>query len=143
MQRRITLLRHGHADEHPDDFSRPLSDAGRAAVLHTARTLAGSGWSPALVITSAAPRALTTAELVASACNYEGLLQVERGLYLASDAQCLAMLRRAPASAGSILLVGHNPGLSRLARDLCESPHDLAPAERASVELELEDWAEL
>jgi phosphohistidine phosphatase len=143
MQRRITLLRHGHADEHPDDFSRPLSDAGRAAALHAGRALERAGCAPSLVITSAAPRALATAELVARACNYEGPIQVERGLYLASDTRCLAMLRRAPASAASVLLVGHNPGLSRLARDLCQSPDDLAPADYVSVDLELEDWAEL
>jgi phosphohistidine phosphatase len=143
MQRRITLLRHGHADEHPDDFSRPLSDAGRAASLQTGRALERAGWVPALVITSAAPRALATAELVAGACNYEGLLQVERGLYLASETQCIAILRRAPSSVASVLLVGHNPGLSQLARDLCQRHHDLAPAEYASVYLDLDDWAEL
>jgi phosphohistidine phosphatase len=143
MQRRITLLRHGHADEHPDDFSRPLSDVGRAGAVQAGRELVRAGWVPALLITSAAPRALETAELVARACNYEGPLQVERGLYLASDTRCLAMLRRAPSAAASVLLVGHNPGLSRLARDLCQSSDDLSPAEYASVLLDLDDWAEL
>ena len=48
-----------------------------------------------------------------------------------------------PASASSVWLVGHNPGLSGLARELCAHPDVLAPAEYASLELELDDWGEL
>ena len=46
-------------------------------------------------------------------------------------------------NATSVLLVAHNPGLTRLARDLCGYEGDLAPAEFASVELELDAWSEL
>src|SRR4051812_38525612 len=127
MQRRFTLLRHGHADEHPQDFSRPLNDFGRSAARLAGEALERAGWVPAHVLTSAAPRALATAEIVARACNYTGPIQVERSLYLASDSQCLTLLRQAPSAAASVLLVGHNPGLSRLAHDLCQSGEDLAP----------------
>src|SRR5438128_2663564 len=143
MQRRITLLRHGHADEHPDDFVRTLSDAGRAQASLAGEELERAGWAPAHVLTSAAPRALATAELAMRACGYTGKIQVERALYLASDAHCLALLRGTPAGAPSVLLVGHNPGLSLLARALCGYAGDLAPAEFSSVELELDAWSEL
>jgi phosphohistidine phosphatase len=143
MQCRITLLRHGHADEDPDDFARPLSEQGRAAATRAGEALGRAGWAPAYVLTSAAPRALGTAQLAMKACGYSGTIQVERALYLASDAQCRAALRRTPPRAASVLLVGHNPGLTRLARDLCEYEGDLAPAEYASIELELAAWSEL
>ena len=139
--RRITLLRHGHADEHADDFARRLSVAGRTAAAQAGEALGRAGWRPAHVLSSSAPRALATAELAARAAGFSGAIVSERGLYLASDMQCLASLRRVPESASSVLLVGHNPGLTQLARDLCGHDSDLSPAEYASIELDLDDWS--
>jgi phosphohistidine phosphatase len=143
MQRRITLLRHGHAEEHADDFTRALSPAGRAGAVRAGEALGRTGWRPAHVLSSAAPRALATAQLAGEAAGFSGTVVAERRLYLATDEQCLAALRQVPESAASVLLVGHNPGLSRLARDLCGHDCELAPAEYASVELELDAWTEL
>jgi phosphohistidine phosphatase len=143
MQRRITLLRHGHAEEHADDFSRALSPAGRAGAVRAGEALACAGWQPAHVLSSAAPRALATAQLAAKAAGFTGRVVAARSLYLATDAQCLEALRQLPESVASVLLVAHNPGLSRLARGLCRHDSELAPAEYASIELELDAWTEL
>jgi phosphohistidine phosphatase len=143
MQRRLTLLRHGHADEHPDDFARTLSEAGRSGAIAAGKSLASGGWHPEVVLASAAPRAVVTAELAAQACGFTGDLTLDRGLYLASDARCLVVLRGLPQQVHSVWLVGHNPGLSRLATDLSGRPRELAPAEYASVELELDSWSDL
>ena len=143
MQRRIVLIRHGHADDGASDFDRQLSVAGREAATRTGRALARAGLLPERVLASAAPRALVTAELAARAAGYDGHIQSEQALYLASEATYLAALRRLPTQTSSVWLVGHNPGLSVLARDLCGHASALAPAEHASVQLELDDWAEL
>lgn len=140
-RRRLTLLRHGHADEHPEDFGRTLSVAGRAAAARAGEQLARSGWQPDYVLASAAPRALATAELAAEAAGFEGRIVVERELYLASEAQCLAALRAVPPAAASVLLVAHNPGLTRLGYELSGRHRELAPADFVSVELELDDWS--
>ena len=143
LLRRITLLRHGHAEEHPDDFVRTLSVAGRAAASSAGERLGSTGWRPAYVLSSSAPRALVTAELAAKAAGFVGRIVAERSLYLASHTQCLAALRQVPRGAASVLLVAHNPGLTQLARELCGHDGDLSPAEFASVELELDAWSEL
>ncbi|HWO07848.1 MAG TPA: histidine phosphatase family protein [Polyangiaceae bacterium] len=143
MRRRITLLRHGHANEGSQDFERPLSASGRDAAQRAGHALARAGLLPDLVLASSAPRALATAELAAKAAGYSGSIQAERALYLASEPQYRRVLRRLPSRACSVWLVGHNPGLSELARELCGHGGALAPAEYASVELELAAWAEL
>jgi phosphohistidine phosphatase len=143
MRRRLILLRHGHAEDGSQDFERVLSPAGREAARRAGVALARAGLMPDLVLASSAPRALATAELAARAAGYDGAIQADRALYLASDAEYLSALRRLPAHAGSAWLVGHNPGLSALARELCGEPGALAPAQYASVELELDDWSEL
>jgi len=143
LLRRIILLRHGHANDHADDFARTLSVGGRAAASSAGERIASAGWRPAYVLSSSAPRALTTAELAAKAAGFAGRIVAEKSLYLASHTQCLAVLRQVPKSAASVLLVAHNPGLTQLARDLCGHDGDLSPAEFASVELELDAWSEL
>lgn len=143
MPRRIILLRHGHAEEHSNDFERVLSPAGRGAARSAGEALKRAGWIPAMILSSAAPRALATAQLAAKACGYTGRIHAERELYLASDARYLTALRETPARAASVLLVAHNPGLTVLARDLCGFEGDLAPAQYASVELQLDSWLEL
>lgn len=143
MQRRLTLLRHGHAHEHPDDFSRTLSESGVSAAVAAGGSLASAGWFPEHVLASAAPRAAATAELAARACGFTGDITLERGLYLASEARCRVALRGVPDHATSVWLVGHNPGLSRLASDLAGCSWELSPAAYASLELELETWSDL
>jgi phosphohistidine phosphatase len=143
MNRRLTLLRHGHAEENPHDFARVLSEAGRAAAAAAGEALKHAGWTPDHLLASSAPRALATAELAARAAGYSGPIRAERVLYLASEEQCLDAVRLSPEHARSVLLVGHNPGLSRLARELCGHPGELGPAEFVSVELSLVDWHQL
>ena len=143
MRRRIILLRHGHADDGAQDFERRLSAAGRQAAAQAGVSLAQAGLLPDLVLASAAPRALATAELAARSAGYGGAIRAEQALYLASEAQYLGALRRLTESARCVWLVGHNPALSGLARELCGRAGALAPAEYASAELELDDWAEL
>jgi phosphohistidine phosphatase len=143
MQRRVILLRHGHADEGSDDYSRPLNERGRNAAQRAGEALSLAAWLPAVVLSSPAPRARDTAELAAAACGYNGSITLERSLYLATDRQYLTALQDLDASTASVLLVGHNPGLTALARALCGHGGDLAPAELVSKTFEIESWAEL
>jgi phosphohistidine phosphatase len=143
MQRRIILMRHGHAEERPDDYVRPLSDAGRAAVVRAGTALTGTGWLPDHVLTSSAPRALETAELVAKACGHRGPIRGDRSLYLAGEGRYLAALQDLSTRARCVLMVGHNPGLSALARQLFQHERDMAPAEYVSALFTLAEWSEL
>lgn len=143
MQRRVTLMRHGHAEEKSDDFARELSEAGRAAAARAGRALRDAGWAPQRVLTSSAPRAFGTAELVARACQHRGAIVADRALYLATAKGYLTALQGLPPGTRNVLLVGHNPGLTGLARELCEYDGELAPAEYVNAELELDDWSEL
>jgi phosphohistidine phosphatase len=144
MPCRITLMRHGHAaDDRNDDYSRPLSERGSAAARQAGLDLAQAGYAPEHVLASSALRALETAKLVALACGYTGTIEAQRSLYLADEAQYLVALQRLPDNVRNVLLVAHNPGLTALARQLCRTSGDLAPAEYVSVSVELEHWAEL
>jgi len=143
MQRQLILMRHGHAEEGRDDYVRRLTEAGRKAARRAGQALARAGFSPERLLTSPAPRAHETAELVAQACEFAGPLEAHRSLYLAEEPAYLAALRKLPAQVSRVLLVGHNPTLSALARKLGPPGSELRPAEYVDLRLELDGWRDL
>ena len=111
----LYLLRHAKADPVPpslDDFERPLSQPGRAAASLAGTHMKNMGFRPALVICSGARRARETMEAVRP-CLGEPAFSVEPGLYLADAGILLHRLRQ--VEAGKVMMIGHNPGLARLA----------------------------
>ncbi len=101
-----------------DDFARPLADAGRAAAARTARKLA-AGAAIEHVLYSPARRTSDTAAIVASELQLEpARLQEVPELYLATPITLRAAIARWHREAYTLLVVGHNPGLSELGGQL-------------------------
>jgi phosphohistidine phosphatase len=103
----IWLLRHGDAsDDAPDDFSRPLTDKGRRQSAAAGGALAVLGARIDACISSPKLRALETARL---ACGELGV-EVEESEALRGGDFDPAELS---AGRGEVLLVGHEPDMSR------------------------------
>lgn len=128
---RLILLRHGKSgwdDPSLDDFDRPLAPRGLRNVPEMGRRLVRRGLTPELILTSTAVRALSTARAVARELGYrEDRLVEAPELYLASPAVILAAVRQAPDSARTLMVVGHNPGLTALANMLDDVRLDNMP----------------
>lgn len=112
----MVLLRHADAGvarkSAAADDSRRLTSAGTRAARARARELKRRIRAFDLILTSPLPRAAQTAAIVARA--YRQTPSTLAALAPSeSPARLLQCLRRLPAA--SILLVGHEPGLSRLA----------------------------
>lgn len=122
--RTLCLLRHAQAGRRMDlqDYDRPLSAAGVEAAGGLAASLRGAGLLPDLVLCSGAKRARETWAALAAALGPEDaarpVMELREDLYLASETRLLIALRRLPATAASVLVIAHNPGLQRLAREL-------------------------
>jgi phosphohistidine phosphatase len=117
----LVLLRHGpSAVRDParwrDDARRPLTAAGRTAVRQAAKGLAASGVKRPAIRTSPAVRAADTARLAGEVLGSAG--PIERWDELKFDAPPEAVVQRlvdeGPRT-GTVVLVGHEPGLGRLA----------------------------
>lgn len=115
---RLILFRHGRAERGSDtgeDFDRPLTERGRADARLIGRVLAGRGFSLDLALVSAAARTVQTWAEIAPA--FPGAnVQIARALYHADEATLLAAAEA--EAAGSVMIVGHNPGLQVLAARL-------------------------
>ncbi|PVM91782.1 histidine phosphatase family protein [Caulobacter radicis] len=119
---RLILMRHGKAERHAaqgGDFERALAERGRQDVALIASALASRGLCPDLVLVSAARRTRETWEAAAGA--FPGATaQVLRSLYHAEAQEVLAAVREADAPAGTVMVVGHNPGLHDLSLRLAQ-----------------------
>ena len=99
-----------------------------------------------LVLCSSAWRTQETLELIASSLG-DPTVEVEEGLYGAGSDGLLARVRAVSDTAGSVLVIGHNPGLQDLARRLAPGSERLIEkfpsGALAAFELDAESWREL
>jgi len=145
---RLILLRHGKSswdDPRLDDFERPLAPRGLRNVPEMGRRLARRGQPPELIVASTAVRALATARAVAREIGYreDGIVEAPE-LYLAAPGEILSVIRKAPASAGTVMVVGHNPGFTELA-NMCDGVRldNMPTAAMLCVEFDVRSWAEI
>jgi phosphohistidine phosphatase len=145
--RQLILMRHAKSswkDSELGDFDRPLSARGeRDAPLMGAR-LDARGVRPALLIASSAKRARRTAKLVASELDYPiERLRLEESLYLAAPEAIVDVVAAQSDSHASLLLVGHNPGLTDLVNRLLPDFGlvNLPTAGVVAIDLEISSWS--
>jgi phosphohistidine phosphatase len=113
----VYLLRHAKSDwsdQTLPDHARPLTPRGRRDAKRIAKHLGRRGIEPTLVLCSSAERTRQTLELVRPELG-GAPVQIEDGLYAASNDELLERLRVLPEQSASVLVIGHNPGLQELA----------------------------
>jgi phosphohistidine phosphatase len=144
--KKLILLRHaksGWDDPVPRDFDRPLNAKGRQA------REAGIRFDQVI----ASPALRVTETLAEFAGGYGDMPEpsYDRRIYLASAQALLEVIQGADDAAGSVLLVGHNPGLEDLvfllvpegedeAREQVEEKYPTASI--AEIDLEVDRWAD-
>ncbi len=112
----IVLLRHAaalSASADGNDSGRPLSTLGEHEAAEAGRWLAAQGLRPDRVLCSPARRAVMTVEHVLKAMADPREPSLEPSIYDAVPGTLIELLDR-HADAGTLLLVGHNPGLEQL-----------------------------
>jgi phosphohistidine phosphatase len=113
----LTLLRHaksGWDDPSLTDFQRPLSPRGRAAARAMGRELRALGLGFDCVVASPAARVTETIDGLGESYGPLDSVHDER-VYLASVETLLGLVRASADACDRLLIVGHNPGLERLA----------------------------
>lgn len=114
--RELILLRHAHAEAAAPgqaDLDRPLSAEGLAEAESAGRWLKDNGWVPDCVLCSPSRRTRETLEAVLGEVGYIDQ-RIEPSIYEATPGGLIA-LADAHRDVGRLMLVGHNPGLERLA----------------------------
>ena len=145
--KRLLILRHAKsswADTSLDDWQRPLNDRGRRDAPRVGAWLRDRSLMPDLIVTSDAVRARDTASAVATAAGCTRAIVVEPSLYHATPADAIAVLTSiGNQAARTVLVVGHNPGLSDLVSRLSGEHHDLVTAAIVELAVPIDRWSEL
>ena len=153
----LLLLRHAKSawdDPALDDHERPLNARGRRAAALLGSHLAEQGLVPDRALVSSALRTQETWRRLKKRWNQESPpAEVLRGLYLAAPSTILATIRQAPHSARRLLVLGHNPGIERLARRLANADSETAAWEAlqakyptaglAWFQFDADDWSQI
>jgi phosphohistidine phosphatase len=145
--RRLVLLRHAKsswADAGLADIDRPLSSRGRRAATLVGRYIRDHRIRPQLVLCSSAARTRQTLERLR--IDPDAAVAVEDELYGAGAQELLGRLRRITATVGTVLLIGHNPGIHDLAISLAGDPSRLGSfptAGLADLDIPTGTWDQL
>lgn len=141
----LTLLRHAKSswkDRNLPDHARPLNRRGEKDAPAMAARVREAGIRPSLILSSPAVRAWNTARIVAKEINYPvEFLQREQELYMADIDDFLGLLGRQDSKFNSVMLVGHNPGLTDFANYLMPNLTDNIPTSGVvSMTIDTDDW---
>ena len=121
--RKVILLRHAKsswADAALGDHDRPLNKRGKAAAPVIGAWLARNGHRPDLVLCSSSVRTCETVRRMKAGLSDLPDPVIEAELYHASPMTMSARLRALPDDVMTVMLVGHQPGLGSLARQLAD-----------------------
>lgn len=138
-------MRHGRAEPGRDkpDRKRELTDRGKRDIERVGVRLHDEGWLPDAVVASPATRAHITAETALEAGGRDTAgLTIDARIYEASSTELLEVLADFAEGPARVMMVGHNPGLSKLLGFLSSQQTALDPGMLARLSMPA-DWAYL
>lgn len=146
--KRLIVLRHAKSswkDAAIDDHDRPLSPRGKRDAPHMARIIVTHGVEDTLILTSTARRAHDTAVVLANEAGPDATLQDDSRLYLATPGTILAVIAGLDSTAHTIVIVGHNPGLTDLVNLLIPNLAlvNIPTAGAVAMRIPIDSWADV
>lgn len=132
----LILLRHAKTEaDAVDDWHRTLTERGRAQAQSMGPIIAALKVDDPLVLVSTALRAVQTWDGVAPALGAGLEVRHTDDLYAFDEDEILQVLREIDENITTVLVVGHNPGLSYLASTLSgdELPNDRKVAKNGAL----------
>lgn len=152
--KRLYLMRHASPEAGPpgDDAARALTPGGRAEARRIGASLRELAGSSPCVRVSTARRARETFDELGRGFGGPLAGEIDPALYLASADRLLAIIEGQDDHDAELLLIGHNPGLARLAYELLRSSEeearetiarDFGPATLVALTFETEQWSSI
>jgi phosphohistidine phosphatase len=153
--RKVILLRHAKSSwDEPGvgDHDRPLNARGKAAAPLIGRWLGERRHVPDTVLCSSSERTKETVRRMRAVLPELPEPAIEHALYHASPERMRDRLARLPQDCWTVMLVGHNPGLGSLVRQMSDGREDRRcsracehfPTGAAAVlEIDLETWSDI
>lgn len=143
----ILLIRHAKSswdDPALSDRDRPLNERGEHDARKMAERLAQRGVGAELILSSPARRALATAQIFGRKLGYGGAdIVVDARIYAASADDLLDVIHELDDKRRSVMLFGHNPGLTDLANRLSSQIAEMPTCAVAEFSFDAKSWARI
>ena len=144
----LHIVRHGKALQdyrYIHDYDRPLIEKGIVNNMAMAKQLLAQYPAPDLIISSHAARTLHTAHIFAQVMGYpHARVQVNERLYLCGEDEASGIIECLPDEIESVMLVGHNPGLTYLAYTYARRGIDSIPTSGVvTIRFKTNRWSEI
>jgi phosphohistidine phosphatase len=131
MKRNLYLVRHADStwsEEIGNDFKRILTEEGVMNAEVMGERLVERKAKADLILTSPALRALETAKVIANALKYkEKELSEHPRIYEATSRTLIEIINMVDEKVKNLMLVGHNPAISRIVEFLTNNTLDNMP----------------
>jgi phosphohistidine phosphatase len=141
----IYLVRHAKSswkEMGMKDEERPLNHRGKHDAPFMGKLLKRMKVNPALIVSSPAVRALTTAKIFAEELDYPSKkIEVDRSIYLADVAELYDYVNELDDDIDSVMIFGHNPGHTYFLNTITgESIDNMPTCSIAGVEFDIDKW---
>ncbi len=145
--KKLYLMRHAKSswkDKNLEDIKRPLNKRGKKDAPLMGKVLKKREISPDVIISSSAKRAYKTAKAVAKELGYpkEEIIKDKR-LYLINFGEFLDYIKNLDDKYQSVLIIGHNPGISDLFSYITGKESQMPTAAVGGVEFNINSWKEI
>ncbi len=145
VRKTLFLVRHAKSswkDPSLSDLDRPLNKRGRQNAPDMGAWLAGLDSTPDLVLSSPANRALSTARHLVKSLDLDPeAIQVEQDLYFAGTDGMLRALEKVDDQFERVMMVGHNPVMTRLLNQLTGADvWNMPTCAIAVIGFDMESW---
>lgn len=143
----LYLARHAKSfwgDQSQPDFDRPLNKRGKRDAPFMGEVLRDKKIKPDLIICSPAKRTKKTAIEIADKIGYaEKKIQFVENLYEASSNTILEIIKNIDDKFDSVMIFGHNPGLTLLNNHISDKYLDNIPTCGIVALLSEKKWSEI
>jgi phosphohistidine phosphatase len=149
MNRQVLICRHAETyDPFPfqPDFERELTPEGLRQASRTGQWLRENFQKVDAILASPARRTSATSKALAAKLYFDAdKIFYDPDLYNAKESQLLTSLSNLADNVKIVLVVAHNPGITRLIRTLSDTPQMpyLEPSAVAALNLELTSWEDI
>lgn len=129
--KRLIIVRHAKSswtDITLADIDRPLNERGERDAPRMAKRLKEKNLAIPVMLSSPAVRALTTCRVFARTLQFpENQIRIVKNLYHANEDMILAIVQSIPENVDTVMLFGHNPGLTDFVNALVDADIENIP----------------
>jgi phosphohistidine phosphatase len=143
----LYLLRHAKSswdDPAIADFDRPLNSRGKNDAPAMGKEMLKRKWIPNVILSSSAKRAASTAKRIADEIEYNRKdIEHIDSIYESHYSAYVTEINKLKDKHESVLIVGHNPGISRLTYYLTGESVEFPTCALAKIDFDTDSWEEI